>query len=151
MLLILRLMSCLRVGGSKLVRIMSCTNDTLKSQMQSYDRHICQQSQGFVNSIYRFQIMYICTLSLGPLRRMLFSKAYTLHRVYSVHLALRGVSYRYIHNICTVLKCIVMKTKVGHEWHQLPAPALLFRSICRFFLFKETPSFKVDKTYFNVY
>ncbi len=59
------------------------TNNTLTSQIESYGRHIWQQSQGFVNSIYRFPI-FICALSPGPLRRMQLSNAYTLRRVYSV-------------------------------------------------------------------
>ncbi len=37
-----------------------------------------------VNSIYIFPV-YTCALSPGPLRRMQFSNAYTLRRIYSVH------------------------------------------------------------------
>jgi hypothetical protein len=42
-----------------------------------------------------------------------------------------------------------MKTKVGHEWSQLPALSLLFRYLI-FILFKGTPSFKVDEMAFNL-
>jgi hypothetical protein len=54
------------------------------------------------------------------------------------------------HLALDVLRNRLTKTKVGHEWYQSADLALLIRRLYFFYLFKGTPSFKVDKTGFSV-